>query len=269
MKILGWNCRGLGNPQTVRALRQLVKEEAPNILFLFETKTNQTRMEFIKSQIGFRNGVFVDSDGKSGGLCLLWQDPNLIQLQSFSKSHIDVLVGENSDSQWCLIGFYGSPDASQRSISWALLRSLRQQMDIPWLCLGDFNEILCDSEKLGMRSRDECQMRDFRKVLDDCGFRDLGFYENRFTWCNRRDGEANILERLDRAIATTDWCQRFFRAKVFHLVSSASDHSPIYVSLRPKRNYLQRRRANFFHFEPMWFRDENCGEVIRSSWQGG
>jgi len=28
------------------------------------------------------------------------------------------------------------------------------------------------------------QMEDFRDVLDECGFQDLGFNGNKFTWCN-------------------------------------------------------------------------------------
>ena len=44
---------------------------------------------------------------------------------------------------------------------------------MPWLCVGDFNEIC--HEKLGGRLRPLRQMKEFRDVLDECGFRDLGF----------------------------------------------------------------------------------------------
>ncbi|KAF5444973.1 hypothetical protein F2P56_034064 [Juglans regia] len=37
MKLLSWNVRGLGNPRGIRALCNLVKREAPEVLFLWET----------------------------------------------------------------------------------------------------------------------------------------------------------------------------------------------------------------------------------------
>lgn len=33
--------------------------------------------------------------------------------------------------------------------SWRLLRDLHAYIDLPWLCGGDFNEILFDEEKVG------------------------------------------------------------------------------------------------------------------------
>jgi hypothetical protein len=33
--------------------------------------------------------------------------------------------------------------------------------------------------------------------------------------------------RLDRALATIDWCLRFPETKVRHLTAAASDHGPI------------------------------------------
>jgi hypothetical protein len=33
MSILCWNCRGLGNPVTVRDLHRMVKEKGPDLVF--------------------------------------------------------------------------------------------------------------------------------------------------------------------------------------------------------------------------------------------
>lgn len=38
MKLISWNCQGLGNPLIVRALRAMVAQEKPDALFLMETK---------------------------------------------------------------------------------------------------------------------------------------------------------------------------------------------------------------------------------------
>ena len=48
MGTLAWNCRGLGNRRTVRALEKVVSFEDPNFIFLMETKLVVTEMDGIK-----------------------------------------------------------------------------------------------------------------------------------------------------------------------------------------------------------------------------
>ena len=71
MNPISWNCRGLGNPRSVRMLQNLVRCWNPKIVFLMETKTRKNRMERIKNRIGFANGLIVPSVGRSGGIALL------------------------------------------------------------------------------------------------------------------------------------------------------------------------------------------------------
>lgn len=52
------------------------------------------------------------------------------------------------DDAWQLTGFYGNPVMANREHSWALLKHLCLQMDIHWLCVGDFNEIVKAEEKM-------------------------------------------------------------------------------------------------------------------------
>lgn len=75
---------------------------------------------------------------------------------SKSKSHIDVLLScENLRiSQWRLTGFYGEPCRDRRKESWYILRFLRAQSNSPWLCLGDFNEVLLAKEQIGGNDRE-------------------------------------------------------------------------------------------------------------------
>lgn len=93
---------------------------------------------------------------------------------------------------WHFAGFYGEPETANRENSWSLLRVLRQRFSLPWVCLGDFNEILFTEEKQGWLDRLERQMQGFRDALDDCRFKDLGFSGFPFTWCNRRPGDQNV-----------------------------------------------------------------------------
>lgn len=38
MKYISWNCRGLENPAAVRALKELLKTQNPDLIFLMETR---------------------------------------------------------------------------------------------------------------------------------------------------------------------------------------------------------------------------------------
>ena len=61
--------------------------------------------------------------------------------------------------------------------------------DLPWLCAGDFNEVLEAHEQIGGRVRPERQMDGLREVMDVCGFTDLGYIGLPYTWDNRQHGD--------------------------------------------------------------------------------
>jgi exonuclease III len=70
MKIVIWNCRGLGNRPAVRGLLELQKSEKAEVLFLSETKLDRRRIEKFRWMLGLSNMVVYDVVGKGGGwLC--------------------------------------------------------------------------------------------------------------------------------------------------------------------------------------------------------
>ena len=68
-----------------------------------------------------------------------------------------------------------APNAVRKNEAWIKLRSLNSRPERPWLCCGDFNDIIIQDEKLGGATRSHNQMQQFRDVIDECGFMDLGF----------------------------------------------------------------------------------------------
>ena len=94
MNSLCWNCRGIGNPRTVFALRDYVRRRNPRIVFLSETKSKNRRMEKVKFNLGFTNGLYVPSRGWSGGLALLWSSDTNLEIKSYSNHHIDAIITE-------------------------------------------------------------------------------------------------------------------------------------------------------------------------------
>ena len=105
-------------------------------------------------------------------------------VDTYSPNHIDAIINKGKEDEWRFTGFYGEPNTRNHYISWAILRRLKSKYSLTWLCAGDFNEITRAHEKSGGRLRPSKQMEDFRDVLDECGFQDLRFSSNKFTWCN-------------------------------------------------------------------------------------
>lgn len=70
MIFLSWNSRGRENPQEIRVLCGLVKGEAPEVLFMQETRLINKVMVRQKVRLGFENCLVVSCKGRSGGLAL-------------------------------------------------------------------------------------------------------------------------------------------------------------------------------------------------------
>ena len=71
MKILSWNCQGLGHPEAVPVLREFARTQKADIFVLFETLTGSGKVENVRCLLGFEGCFVVDGVGRSGGLCVL------------------------------------------------------------------------------------------------------------------------------------------------------------------------------------------------------
>ena len=227
MKLLSWNCQGLGNPRTGRSLHKIVREQAPTVCFLMETRLDKDGFEKLYGDLPFPNRIVVKYPDSGGGLALIWKRDVQLDVFNFTANHILAKVVEDSGFVWWLTCFYGWTDTAQQTKSWALLTHLRSFVDGPWLYIGDFNAILHSSEKLNRRPAQWNQVNDFRAALEVCELEDLGFRGYPYTWNNRRPGIVNTRVRLDRAVTTRSWRDKFQACRVHHLTSHASDHLPI------------------------------------------
>ncbi|XP_050290036.1 uncharacterized protein LOC126728215 [Quercus robur] len=267
MSFLSWNCCGLGNPQTEDELVALVTTKDPKIVFLMETKVEKCAFDKIGRRIHFTNLFFVPCVKSGRGLALFWKSDVDASVQTSSECHIDVVINQGEDDTWRFTGFYGDPDTASRENSWDLLRSLSHRFNFPWMCMGDFNEILFANEKVGWLDRSERQMQGFRDALDYCALKDMGYTRFPYTWCNRRPGDQNTWIRLDRGVATVDWVFRFLAFHIHHLDAFHSDQKPLLLCSDSEFKRFYKKGCPF-RFEAMWLKDNTCEEVIKQSWEG-
>jgi exonuclease III len=265
MRLLSWNCRGLGDPQTVRELSLLLKERDPSILFLSETRLDSVGVELLRVSTKFNYAFCVPRLRTGGGLAMLWSDKVDLRLNSFSKNHIDAsVVIKDSGKEFRVTGFYGNPETHKRKETWALLKFLSHHGSLPWVCMGDFNELLDHSECTGTARRPDWQIRDFREALAFAQLFDLGFEGSPFTWIKGRKGPTFKAERLDRIVASMAWINMFEGAKVIHLAKLSSDHCPLMLEFLQVLERVQRHRV--FRFEAMWVKDEQSKDVVQQAW---
>ncbi|GMI91034.1 hypothetical protein HRI_002772700 [Hibiscus trionum] len=264
MKLLCWNVRGLGMPRTVRRLQHVLRDLNPSVVFLIETKLRGAQMAQVRRRCGFLNGIDVDAVGRSGGLTIGWKNNCDVSLRSYSQRHIDVLINDDSDGKtWRLTGFYGTPEKQNRAAAWNLLRQINDSPDIPWLIVGDFNEIAFLNEKEGGLVRSDRQMREFRRVLSDCAVEDIGYKGRWYTWEKGKFSSNNIRERLDRGVANSSWFNLFPGYVLDHLSYSTSDHCPLLLNTAETH---QENNVWHFRFEASWLLEDSCEPEVRNLW---
>lgn len=266
MKILFWNCRGLGQPQTVQELTRLIREHKPSLVFLSETRQNKAIVEGICRRNSFSNCLPVCVEGKGGGLALFVSSNLKVDLISFGPHHIDVSVLDQFGKKWRNSFVYGEPRPSDRPEFWKLIRRIKPCSADPWLMCGDFNEALFQFEHLSARKRSESQMEAFRDTLDHCNLHDLGFSGTPWTYNNKQRGNKNVRVRLDRDVSCPAWTSLFPQASVRHLTSSRSDHCPLLLDLGNEGKKKTRTKKRSLRYEAMWERESSLGQQIEEAW---
>ena len=80
------------------------------------------------TKVGLLNGIIFPSQGRSGGIAMLWEIDLDLELKSYTRHHIDaVMTNPTFGFKWRVIGFYGNLDTNQRKESWEFLQPLNSQ----------------------------------------------------------------------------------------------------------------------------------------------
>ena len=135
---------------------------------------DERKLDGFRWKMGLMNMIVKECVGRSGGLAVFWRRGVNVHVRMLSRFYIDADVTEDDGFVWRLTCFYGEPRTDQKFMSWKVLRMLNAARRHPWLCLGDFNEILLGCEKEGGPARPQTCMDAFKEALDDCNLSDLG-----------------------------------------------------------------------------------------------
>lgn len=163
----------------------------------------------------------VESDGRSGGLLLLWKKEVVISLRHKTLNYIDGFVGSGQENMCRLTGMYGEARWRDKHLTWQRLRELRDVCDMAWMVLIDLNEIMYPFEKEGGNVRPERYMQAFRDAVQDCNLIDFGYVGDCIL------GREETFVRLDRALTNEMWNEKFSNVMLENLEYSRSHHRPL------------------------------------------
>lgn len=186
---LSWNCRGLGNTRSVRVLGNLVKSRKPDFLFLSETLVGEDTIEKLCSKLGFYKYYAVNCNGHSGGLAVYRKRNVELIISDSSVNHIDVIFLRGGQHHWRMSCYYGFPERSRRREAWNFIRLLASKSTLPWCIIGDFNDILQESDKKGKHCHPAYLLNGFRTCIEECELVEIDLVGGNFTWEKCRGSE--------------------------------------------------------------------------------
>ncbi|XP_056690367.1 uncharacterized protein [Spinacia oleracea] len=263
MIIVAWNCRGIARRGFQSNIRHLFKEHLPQILILTETKTSPKNTARIMKKTPFEKYVLAEPYGLAGGIIVMW-NPNFINFQMIGRDlhtiHGIVEVNTSPPFSFCLSAVYASTKYKSRLETWHDLIDMSKLITVPWVVMGDFNEVTCQSEKLGGNLIKQHRADRYSDAMNECGLVDAGCVGSRFTWFNKQKDKP-IYQRLDRAWVNMHWLNLFPNSTVITLPREASDHNPI--KLITENIGLQNHgHQNVFKMEPLWYAEPGFSTMV-------
>jgi hypothetical protein len=100
MKLLSYNGRGFLKTTAVTTLVKIQKRQNADIIFLMETHLEEWPAECLKTRLNMDQKEIVGSDGRKGGLLLMWKKEVVMSMRHKTDHYIDVYIGVGQDNIW-------------------------------------------------------------------------------------------------------------------------------------------------------------------------
>ena len=142
MKVISWNCRGVGNSRFRRACKDVLRHHRPDAICLLETKASAALSSLpFMIRLGFDKNYQIPSAGFAGGLWLFWQS-NSVQIDILCSTNQSIHCSLMQGAQQLLLSFvYARPNPRLKAMLWRDLENFAvattQGNTVPWFILGD------------------------------------------------------------------------------------------------------------------------------------
>ena len=124
MKVVSWNCRGLGGTQKLEVIKRFKSMESTSILLIQETKKPvEDSIAIIKIFWPKGSGLAINANGSSGGLLCWWDSEKFGMLFAIENKNwllVKLENRENKDKLW-IGNVYGPTMHAQKDSFWTSL----------------------------------------------------------------------------------------------------------------------------------------------------
>lgn len=248
-----WNMRGFNKPRKHTAVKKWLQLVKPVFGCLLETRVQEGNHLPIHNSCFPGWQVITNYDHhRLGRIWFCFSDAVHVTLLFKSAQTITcgIQVVASGETFICS-AVYASNFAAERLTLWNDLRDIESayaSQSLPWILIGDYNEILSSQEH--SRNLDylpnQAGMRQFQAVVTSCGLTDLPFVGPTFTWWNKQGGDP-IGKKLDRALVNSEWLSHFRQSFATFDAGGVSDHSRCLIRLTVETN-SNKRPFQFFNF---------------------
>ena len=262
MIISFWNIRGFNKPLKQNGILKFMRRNKVSIMGVLETKLSQHYLDEIARK-KFRvwkteNNFQLNPNGR---ILVFWkEDRVLLEVIEKTDQIIHCLVTcKISAKKFHLSFVYAFNSRMGRRPLWDNICRFNSSSGMPWMLMGDFNNILSIEEKANGIPATSYEMRDFKNCCYEAGISDLRSSGVYFTWTNN-----SIWKKLDRVMVNKNWVHEGLQAQArFDFPGNLSDHSPCTVSLFDE----EYQGATPFKFFNMWAKHDKFLEIVSNTWR--
>jgi len=106
----------------------------------------------VRKRLQYDYSIIVNPMGIWGGLILIWDEEVKVEVEFSSREIIDVMCKDiNSGIAMRIYFLHASTNFQERLRLWQTLHSINLSNNLPWIYIGDFNEVPYEWEKVGRR----------------------------------------------------------------------------------------------------------------------
>ena len=264
MRAMGWNSRGFARVGRRTQIKDYIRKERIDIVFLQETlKQNFSDLELSSLESGEKFfWHWKGSDSRSGGLLLGIKD-SILEVGGVDQGDFFIsakLLHRASNFKFEFIGVYGPADHVRSAEFLSELEQKVSSCQIPVVIGGDFNLIR------GARDKNNNNINWPRVGLfNDCiarlALREIARTGARFTWSNRQRNPVRSV--LDRFLVSPEWELKFPLVSLRAETPIGSDHTPLILDTGEEA----LARSQRFFFETSWLQAPAFLNLVRSKWE--